>query len=117
MAKYIDAEKLRAEIERHRQAIRVLNEHTAPEQTSKTCAIFQYSDLILSELISFLDTLSKHPDKSLGEEIEMEWDSFNKHLAKYNDGSDEVVWLNWLSFVDIATYFYELGLKAEEESK
>lgn len=49
-------QKIRNEIERNRQAIRVLNEHTAPEQMSKTCAIFQYSDSILSELLSFLDT-------------------------------------------------------------
>ena len=51
--------RLRQEIERHRQAIRVLNEHTASEQMSKTCAIFQYSDSILSELLSFLDTLQE----------------------------------------------------------
>ena len=59
--------RVRQEIERHRQAIRVLNEHTTPEQMSKTCAIFQYSDSILSELNSFLDTLSEEPDKSLEE--------------------------------------------------
>lgn len=52
-------EKIRQEIERHRQAIRVLNEHTTPDQISKTCAIFQYSDTILSELLSFLDSLSE----------------------------------------------------------
>ena len=64
--KYIDAEKFKSEIERHRQAIRVLNEHTAPEQTSKTCAIFQYSDTILSELLSFIDSLQQEqPEKGL----------------------------------------------------
>ena len=62
--------RIRAEIERHRQAISVLNEHTAPEQMSKTCAIFQYSDSILSELLSSLDTLSEEPDKSLEEAAE-----------------------------------------------
>ena len=61
---------IRQEIERNRQAIRVLNEHTAPEQMSKTCAIFQYSDSILSGLLSFLDTLSEEPDKSLEEAAE-----------------------------------------------
>lgn len=70
MSKYIDAEKLIAEIERNRQAIRVLNEVTAPEHTSKTCAIFQYSDKILSELLSFIGNLSEEPDKSLGEAAE-----------------------------------------------
>lgn len=62
--------RIRQEIERNRQAIRVLNEHTAPEQMSKTCAIFQYSDSILSELLSFLDALSEEPDKSLEEAAE-----------------------------------------------
>jgi hypothetical protein len=67
-------EKIRQEIERHRQAIRVLNEHTTPEQMSKTCTIFQYSDSILSALNSFLDTLSEEPDKSLEEAAkEYEW--------------------------------------------
>lgn len=52
-------EQIRQEIERHRIAIRVLNEHTTPEQTSKTCAVFQYADSILSELNSFIDTLKQ----------------------------------------------------------
>ncbi len=68
--------RLRQEIERHRQAIRVLNEHTAPEQMSKTCAIFQYSDSILSELLLFLDTLSEEPDKSPEEAAEEQAKSF-----------------------------------------
>ena len=52
-------QKIRNEIERNRQAIRVLNEHTAPKQMSMTCAIFQYSDSILSKLLSFLSTLEE----------------------------------------------------------
>ena len=65
-------QKIRNEIERNRQAIRVLNEHTAPKQMSKTCAIFQYSDSILSELLSFLSTLeSENPmQEGLDEELD-----------------------------------------------
>lgn len=37
---------------------------------SKTCAIFQYSDSILSELLSFIDTLSEEHDKSMEEAAE-----------------------------------------------
>lgn len=49
----------------------------------------------------------------LDADIEMEWDSFNKHLTEYGEESEDVVWLNWNSFADVARYFYELGLKAK----
>ena len=68
--------RIRQQIEENRQAMRVLNELTAPERMSKTCAIFQYSDSILSELLSFLDALSEEPDKSLEEAAE-EYASIN----------------------------------------
>ena len=77
--------RIRAEIERNRQAIRVLNEHTAPEQMSKTCAIFQYSDSILSELLSFLDTLSEEQDKSLEEAAEISFDEAYALTEDYRD--------------------------------
>ena len=50
----------------------------------------------------------------LDADIEMEWDSFNKHLAKYGEESEDVVWLNWNSFDEITHHFYELGLKARK---
>ena len=55
------------------------------------------------------------PSEDLREEIEMEWDSFNKHLAEYDKESEEVVWLNWISFVDLACYFYNIGRNARKE--
>lgn len=96
MAKYIDAEKLIAEIERHRQAIRVLNEHTAPEQTSKTCAIFQYPDTILSELLSFIDSLQQEQT-----EVDFEQELY-KHFGQVKD---------FTLGMRIGKYFYELGRK------
>ena len=79
-------EKIRQEIEQNIQAIKVLNEHTTPEQTSKTCAIFQYSVIILSELLSFIDSLSEEPDKSLEEAAE----TFNrKDAARMWDYEDK----------------------------
>lgn len=51
----------------------------------------------------------------LDADIEMEWDSFDKNLAKYGEESEEVVWLNWHNFNELARYFYELGLKARKE--
>ena len=55
------------------------------------------------------------PSEDLREEIEMEWDSFNKHLAEYDGESEDVIWLNWNSFDDVASYFYKLGLNARKE--
>lgn len=51
--------------------------------------------------------------EDLDADIEMEWDSFNKHLAKYGEESEDVVWLNWHNFNELAHHFYELGLKAK----
>ena len=99
MAKYIDAEKLIAEIERHRQAIRVLNEHTAPEQTSKTCAIFQYPDTILSELLSFIDSLQQEQ-----QEVDLE-----KEIADYWTATGWCQIITLSKFKVIARYFYGLG--------
>lgn len=76
-------EKIRQEIERHRQAIRVLNEHTAPEQTSKTCAIFQYSDAILSELLSFIESSQEENGRTLFEKIAYPG-SFEEFVAGLN---------------------------------
>ena len=70
---------------------------------------------ICEYLLSFIDSLQQEQPNTddLEADIEMEWDSFNKHTAKYGEGTEEVVWLNWISFVDIANYFYELGLNVK----
>ena len=57
----------------------------------------------------------EQPDVDLEAEIEMEWDSFNKHLAEYGEESEDVVWLNWHSFNDVARHFYRLRLSARKE--
>lgn len=57
----------------------------------------------------------EQPEEDLSADIEMEWDSFNKHLAEYGEESEEVVWLNWYNFNELARYFYELGLNARKE--
>ena len=55
----------------------------------------------------------EQPETDLDADIEMEWDSFNKHLNESGEKSEDVVWLNWNSFIDVARNFYELGLKAK----
>lgn len=57
----------------------------------------------------------EQPEMDLDADIEMEWNSFNKHLIEYDEEPEEVIWLNWNSFVDIACYFYELGFNARKE--
>lgn len=70
-------------------------------------------DVALEALKMAREEQKKQPKAELGADIKMEWDSFIKHTAVYGAGteSEDVVWLNWLSFVDIAKYFYELGRK------
>lgn len=76
---------------------------------------YDYSKVYLLGVCSIIDSLQQEqPEGDLKAETEMEWDSFNKHVAEYGEESEEVVWLNWLSFVDIANWFYELGLNARK---
>lgn len=66
----------------------------------------------LKTVLEFIDSLSEEKtSEDLEEETEMQWDSFNKHLADYDSESEEVVWLNWNSFKDVANYFAEYGAK------
>ena len=93
MTKYIDAEKLKAEIERRRLQNRYID-----------------TDGYEQELFEIIDSLQQEQQEvNLDADIEMEWDSFNKHIAEYGVESEEVVWLNWHSFNDVARHFAELG--------
>lgn len=106
--KYIDAEKLKEEIERRRKfhddaVIKFCN--------SRTIALTHSAGLKEDEeLLSLIDSLQQEqPEVDLNADIEMEWDSFNKNLAEYDKESEEVVWLNRHEFNDVAHYFYEQG--------
>lgn len=88
MAKYIDAEFLKKEIERQADRYRDT-----------------FTDGMRDDLISVINSLV-----DLDADIEMEWNSFNKHLAKYGEESEEVIWLNYNSFKDIAQSFFNRGL-------
>jgi len=79
--KYIDAEKLKAEI-RHLK-IDVYDEAHQFDIGARSSLTF---------LESFIDSLQQEqPEVDLDAYIEMEWDSFNKHLAEYDKESEEVV--------------------------
>lgn len=97
-------ELIKAEIERLKK---ILKESTYYLDNSQQALGYSFA---LDDFKELLDSLPEEkPSEDLEEEIEMQWDSFNKHLADYDGESEDVVWLNWLSFVDIARYFYELG--------
>lgn len=107
--KYIGAEHLKELLN---------NKHKEFTEKSKNNCFMQYQFMadglnIAEQMVDSLQQEQQNND--LDADIGMEWDSFNKHIATYSEGTEEVVWLNWLSFVDIARYFYELGLKAGKE--
>ena len=62
---------------------------------------------------AYKSSLQQEQQEDLDADIKMEWDSFNKHLAEYGEESEDVVWLNWNSFNELARHFYDLGLKAK----
>ncbi len=96
--KYIDADLLRKELERR------ITDNTFGAK------------LELIDILAWLDSLQQEqPEVDLDADIEMEWDSFKKHLAEYGEESEEVVWLNWNNFNELARYFYELGRNAIKE--
>ena len=107
--KYIDADRLKFKI---KNRIEELDEQIIDISDSK--AALKSEELL--RVLDLIDSLQQEqPKGDLAVDIEMEWDSFNKNVVVYGEESEEVVWLNWLSFVDVATYFYELGLNARKE--
>lgn len=83
----------------------------SPQEVAKKSAKETAITRRISKAIDIIQ--QEQPCEDLDAEIEMQWDSFNKHLAEYDDESEDVVWLNWNSFLDVARYFYELGKKSK----
>ena len=96
--KYIDADKLKEEIQANLAAISFNDDY---QEGYEACGM---------SVLKFIDSLQQEQQEvDLDAEIEMQWDSFNKHIVKYDDESEDVIWLNRNSFVDVASNFYELG--------
>lgn len=109
--KYIDTEKLIAEIERLQKSNSIIANHAA---NSNMRNFYDGEVDCCKQLLSFINSLQQEqpePEVNLDADIKMEWDSFNKHVAE----SEDVVWMNWLFFVYIARHFYELGLNTKKE--
>ena len=140
MSKYIDADRLQANIKEIENELKTGNYYldNSEQAVGYSNALMDFEQLVLS-LQQEQDILvinkkdweaqekfrknkdfgkplqHEQQDVDLDADIEMEWDSFNKHLAKYGEESEDVVWLNWNSFDEIAHHFYELGLSARKE--
>lgn len=96
MSKYIDADQIRAEIERRKKEIKGLYnlQFVAGERKAY--------DLILS----FLDTLPEQPVEGLEEEIDKEWEKCNP----IDEGMGmETAWIHIEQFDLIARHFAEWG--------
>lgn len=107
MSKYIDADKLKAKLDEHYRKYQSKYMETRNPYTQGLIDALDLAEQVIDAL------QQEQPDVDLDADIEMEWDSFNKHLVEYEEKPEEVIWLNWNSFVDIARYFYELGLKTK----
>ena len=96
MAKYIDADRLRAEIEKQSQGEQGFRSEDA-EYGYRSCARY---------LLDFIDSLQQElPEVDLEKEIDAFWN------PRFNFGWDEysALSMNHSGFASIARHFYELG--------
>ena len=95
--KYIDAEKLKAEI------MKLRSESTISESDD-------YYEYAKSEIIDIIDSLpQEQPEVDLEEETKRWWKE-HLHLNPENQ-----LWMDAHQSVVFARHFYELGLKARKE--
>ena len=121
--KYIDAELIKSTRSLYFDIDTCITEliraRTEQNEENEGKALFRMEGLMVAtmqQLDCIIDSLQQEqPCEDMSAEIEMEWDSFNKHLAEYDGESEKVVWLNKYSFEDIARHFYELGQQAKKE--
>lgn len=112
--KYIDAEKLKAEIERQESEIKSQIAELGNFESNEI-GLFNYLDLY-DDILSFITSLQhEQPDVDLEKEINIEiskWTCYEeigfgaRYDAKPFDGRD---------IEKIARHFYELGLNARKE--
>lgn len=99
--KYIDAEKLRAEIESRKEAIL-----SCPENGIVTLEVKSAIQSMAKGLLSFLDSLQQEQPEDLEKEIDKEW----KKCNPTDEGMGvETANIHIEAFDMIAHHFYELG--------
>ena len=109
--KYIDADKLIAEIERRIDSWSIRGEHSPAGQGKDTC---ESRVTELSDLLSFITSLQQEqPEVDLEKEVEGTIRFLNGHHTLENGER----WYKgrYEELRDFARYFYELGLNARKE--
>ena len=114
--KYIDAEKLIAEIERRIESWTIRGEHSPAGQGRDTC-VSRVTEL--SDLLSFVTSLQQEqPEVDLEKEIEKGWEELEKDYSPSAlDKSCMIVsgLIGEKQFSRIARHFYNLGLNARKK--
>lgn len=111
--KYIDAEKLIAEIERQQRRLIILS-HTEQVDMRRDCAL---QNGVYDNILSIIASLQQEQAEV---DLEKEMDSyFNEHFSPCVDGtliSERTgMEIDGNDYDDIARHFYELGLNARKE--
>ena len=103
--KLIDKSALVAEIERQISAI-----DNCPKLTDTQIAVLEGNKVVLTKLLSFLDTLEVK-EVDLEKEVDT-WRHNHFHGKRDKDASGE--YLERVSQLELAKHFFELGLKAQK---
>ena len=99
--KYIDADKLRAEIERRLKNIRDYMTGTGMKYKGPKYYKAQGKESAYDALLNILDSL---PDEPVNEDLEEAVDNYIENVRYFPDDEREIV-------MELAKYFYELGRK------
>ena len=105
--KYIDAEELKAEIERQQKRL-ILLSNTEQVSVRRDCAL---QNGVYSHILEIIDSLhQEQPEVDLEKEIDHFWDSCIKHK---NERGGNVIWCNKIEIEALFRYVFELGLKSK----
>ena len=111
MTKYINAEKLKAEIERLKAVL------SDPLMKINGADYITGGNKIAKEILSFIDSLQQEqPEVDLEKEIKNYTESLYHELFVCQHTVDEFDWEDIAETIDMsARYFFEFGLKAGKE--
>lgn len=102
--KYIDAERLRKEIDHRIDILEDMSIKCAKNDDTEMHAYYHGKAVSLQELLSFIDSFQQEqPQVDLEKELDIYYDS------PLWDGEP----VSWMTYTRIARHFYELGLKSK----
>lgn len=113
--KYIDSEKLIAEIDRLKRSIELNREHynSTPLEFRNELDAYYAQELILNSLINTITSLQQEqPEVDLDAEIAI---YLNRNVLNRINYSDIIENFTTIEAGELACYFYELGLNTRKE--